>query len=86
MKDNKIFIVNAFYDMNIGEDEEIITEVYASKEMADERCKKLIKDWKENGYTKDDADEWDEGESSLWAFSDSRWNVSINVTESEIKG
>lgn len=80
-----VYRVYGYYDMNIGEDEQIVQEVYATEELAKSRCKQLIADWKENGYTKEDSDEWNETDTHLWAYCDSAWNVDIAYIKVKVK-
>lgn len=75
--ENKVYRVFGYYDMNIGEDEEILQEIYANENLAKERAKVLIAKWKQNGYTEQDAETWDEEEFRLYAYCDSNWNVDI---------
>lgn len=86
MEENKHYIyrVQAYYDMNICQDEEIICLLYDNEAAAKEMAKELIYQWKLNGYTKDDADEWDETETKLYAYCDSTWNVDIFYKKQEV--
>lgn len=78
VKPQMAYRVSAYYDMNIGVDEEILIELYATEELAKQRVAQLIKRWKDGWlYTKKDADEWNEKEDSLYAYKDSEWNVDI---------
>lgn len=83
---NYVFRVSALYDMNIDKDEEIVQEIYATEDLAQERVKELIKSYKENfnnGATYSDC--WDEDEYRLYAYMDSEWNVDISYVKEEIR-
>lgn len=86
---NSVYLVHAYYDMNIGEDEEMYFEVYAREEDAQNRVKELIESFKNNYHTIDDCEpygcEWDEQEYRLYAWTDSEWNVYIFYTEERIR-
>ena len=48
MKENNnqvIYVVKAFYDMNINAEEEIIVECYATEELAQRRVRQLMRDF-----------------------------------------
>jgi len=78
VKPQMAYRVTAYYDMNIGEEEEILIEIYATEELAKQRVAQLIKKWKDGWKrTEEDADYWTEGEDSLCADKDSEWNVDI---------
>ena len=80
----KVYIVHAYYNMNINQDEEILIEPYSSLEKAQKRVKELIKDFKEN-LQQSYSDCWDEDGNHLYAYMDSEWNVDIGVKEYELK-
>ena len=84
MEDNKKFVwcVNAYYDMNIDKDEEIIHEVYATEQLAQKRVRELIRNFKRDDMSY--ADTWDEGKYRLYAYMDSEWNVDISYTKQEV--
>ena len=78
VKPQMAYRVTAYYDMNIGVEEEILIEVYATEELAKQRVAQLIKKWKDGWkLTEEDADDWTEKEDSLEAYKDSEWNVDI---------
>lgn len=78
VKPQMAYRVTAYYDMNIGAEEEILTEIYATEELAKQRVAQLIKRWKDGWkYTEEDADDWTEKDDSLEAYKDSEWNVDI---------
>lgn len=83
---NYVFRVSALYDMNIDKDEEIVQEIYATEDLAQERVKELIKSFKENfNDGQSYCDCWDEGEYRLYAYMDSEWNVDISYKKEEIR-
>lgn len=83
---NYVFRVSALYDMNIDKDEEIVQEIYATEDLAQERVKELIKSYKENfNDGQSYCDCWDEGEYRLYAYMDSEWNVDISYTKEEVR-
>lgn len=83
---NYVFRVSALYDMNIDKDEEIVQEIYATEDLAQERVKELIKSYKENfNDGQSYCDCWDEGEYRLYAYMDSEWNVDISYKKEEIR-
>ena len=86
MEKQTVYIVNGYYDMNIGTDEEIIQEVYATEELAKQRVRFLIDAYKKGNeeYNDDTADEWWEEEYKLYAYSDSEWNVDIYYEDVEV--
>lgn len=87
MEENKNYVyrVAAYYDMNIGEPEEIVQEIYATEELAQERVKELISVYKKNfGDSTEYADEWEETEFNLYAYEDSEWNVEISYHKEEV--
>lgn len=86
MEENKNFVyrVQAFYNMDIMQDEELFCLLYDNEEAAKSMVKKLIRDWKLNGYAKEDADEWNETETKLYAYRDSKWNVDIFYKKQEV--
>ena len=78
MKENNnqvIYVVKAFYDMNINAEEEIIVECYATEELAQRRVRQLMRD-----FARDigDADDYEEKKYSLFAYKDGEWNVDIS--------
>lgn len=78
-----IYVVKAFYDMNVDTDEEIIVEIYATENLAQQRVRQLIDSYKESSHTIEDAEpyeggEWNEKDFSLYAYMDSEWNVDIS--------
>lgn len=78
VKSQMAYRVSAYYDMNVGVEEEILIEIYDTEILAKQRVAQLIKRWKDGWlYTKKDADEWTEKEDSLCAYKGSEWNVDI---------
>ena len=77
VKPQMAYRVTAYYDMNISAEEEILHEIYVTEELAKARVAQLIKKYKDNWHTEEDADEWHEKEDSLEAYKDSDWNVDI---------
>lgn len=76
-----IYVVNAYYDMNVNSSEEIIFEIYANEELAQKRVRQLIDNFKQYHAIEDCepyGGEWDEGEFRLYAYVDSDWNVAIS--------
>ena len=86
METKHIYRVAAYYNMNIGLNEEIIQEVYATEELAQQRCKELIEMYKEDDEETliSQANEWKEETDSLFAYADSQWNVNISYKKEEI--
>ena len=81
MTNNIVFKVAAYYDMNISSDEEIIQEIYATEELAQQRCRQLIDNFKQYHAIEDCepyGGDWNETEFSLYAYMDSEWNVDIS--------
>ena len=75
VKPQMVYRVSAYYDL--GSEDEILFEVYATEELAKARVAQLIKTYKDNWHKEEDADEWTEKEDSLYAWKDSDWNVDI---------
>ena len=86
MEKRYIYRVAAYYNMNIGLGEEIIQEVYATEKLAQQRCKELIKMFKEEDEETliSQANEWEEQTDSLFAYADSQWNVNISYKREEV--
>ena len=89
MEKQYVYRVQAYYDMNIGSDEEIIQEIYATEELAQKRVRHLIDTYKENSHTIEDCEpygcDWDEDEYRLYAYMDSEWNVDISYAKEEVR-
>ena len=86
MEKRYIYRVSGYYDMNIGSEEEVIQEIYATEKLAQQRVKQLIEAYKGNGeeYLKSQANEWEEQTDSLFAYADSQWNVNISYKREEV--
>lgn len=86
---NYVYRVSAYYDMDIMQDEEIIQEIYATEELAQKRVRYLIDTFKNECHAIEDCEpyggDWDEHEYSLFAHTDSEWNVDISYTKEEIR-
>lgn len=86
---NYIYRVSAYYDMNIGMEEEIVQEIYATEKAAQKRVRQLINTYKSICHTIEDCEpyggDWDEGEFKLYAYIDSEWNVDISYTKEEVR-
>lgn len=80
-----VYRVSAYYDMDICAEEEILIEIYATEELAKARTAQLIKKYKENWHTEDEAFEWVETEDSLDAYKGDEWNVEIFWTQEPIR-
>lgn len=82
-----VYRVSAYYDMDICAEEKILQEIYATEELAKARVAQLIKKYKENWHTKEDADDWTEKEDSLEAYGyrPYSWNVEIFWTPEPIR-
>lgn len=87
--ENHVYLVSAYYDMNIGTDEEIILEIYANEEDAQRRVAELIGNFKNGSHSIEDCEqyggEWDESEYRLYAYMDSEWNVDISYKEDVVR-
>lgn len=85
-----VYLVHGYYDMDIMEDEEILLEIYAKEEDAQKRCRTLIDGYKKNNEREISDDKgkfgfaWHETEYSLYAYTDSSWNVDIYYTKEKV--
>lgn len=80
-KNKVVYVVKAYYDMDIMKGEEIVIEIYETEELAKARCRKLIDNFKQYHAIEDCESCWgelDEHEYSLNAYVDSEWNVDIS--------
>lgn len=84
-----VYRVQAYYDMDIMQDEEIIQEIYATEELAQKRVRYLIDTYKNECHAIEDCEpyggEWNEDEYRLYAYMYSEWNVDISYAKEEVR-
>ena len=76
-----VYLVSAYYDKGICDDDEPVLEIYATEELAKARVGQMIRDYKDRLHrSAENAEDWTETGDSLkaYGYEPYSWNVEIS--------